>query len=291
MNTKIALILALLWPMGTAFGAAPLYAPKVGDQYKITKSYETSSETSAGSSGSSSGSNALVERVIGAGEGGLELEYDLPYGASVEDRARTWRFPARVLRPSSGSMQLLNRIELEARVDVWLQAGGMTREACGRWIFTWNAFRIDCDPELVIETLNSFDLRAEHLIDGAPYDDVGAISSGTLRKKAAGEYPETFVATLQIDPDAVRLARAESDVVVGEIMGEPVTLEEALSKRAKEVTSGTILVTLEADRMGNVWRRTRVIKMETTLANGEHERETTTETVERHPLQEPPAAQ
>lgn len=290
-TTRIALILALLLPISTSFGDVLLYAPKVGDEYEITKSYETSSETSAGSSGSSSGSNALVERVIGVREGGFEIEYDLPNGASAEDRARTWQFPARVFRPSTGPMQLLNRTELEARVEAWLQAGGMTREACGRWIFTWNAFRIDCEPESVIDTLNSVDLRIEDLKDGALYEDTEAISPGMLEKTTAGENRETFAVTLQIDPDAVRRARAESDVVVGELVNEPVTLEGALSKRAKEVTSGTILVTLEADRMGNVWRRTMVTEMETTLANGQYERETATEIVERHPIHEPSAAQ
>lgn len=285
-TTRFALILALFLPVSNSFGEAQLYAPKVGDEHEITKSYETSSETSAGSSGSSSGSNALVERVIGVREGGFEIEYDLPYGASAEERARTWQFPARVFRSSTGPMQLLNRTELEARVEAWLQAGGMTREACGRWIFTWNAFRIDCEPESVIHTLNSVDLRIEDLKDGALYDDTEAISPGMLEKTTAGENLETFVVKLQIDPEAVRRARAESDAVVGELVIETVTLEEALSKRGKEVTSGTILVTIEADRMGNVWRRTRVTKMETTLANGQYERETATEIVERHPIQE-----
>ena len=290
-TTRIALILALFSPISTSFGDVRLYPPKVGDEYEITKSYETSSETSSGSSGNSSGSNTFVERVIGVREGGLEIEYDLPNGASPEDRARTWQFPARVFRPSTGPMQLLNRTELEARVEAWLQAGGMTREACGSWIFTWNAFRIDCQPESVIDTLKSLDLRIEDLEDGAPYEDAEAISPGTLEKTAAGANHETFAVTLKIDPDVLSRARAESDVVVGELLNEPVTLEAALSIRAKEVVSGTILVTLDADLMGNVWRRTRVIETETMLADGEVERHKSIETVERHRIQEPSVSQ
>ena len=287
----IALALALFLPATTSFADVPLYMPKVGDEYKITKSYETSSETSDGSSGSSRGSNTIVERVIGVREGGLEVEYDLPDGASAEVRARTWQFPARVFKPSSGSMQLLNRPELEARIEVWLQAGGMTREACGRWIMTWNTFRIECDPASVIGMLNSFDLRVEHLDDGASYEDAEASAPGTLRKSETGKDSETFTVTLQIDPDVVRRTHAESDVVVAELMNEPLTLQEALSNRAKDESSGTILVTLLADRMGNVWRRLKVSDVQTKFADGRNERRQITETVERHQNIEHPVSQ
>jgi hypothetical protein len=290
-SSRIALVLALFLPVSNLFGDVPLFAPKVGDEYKISNSYETSSKTDDGSSGSSRGSTTIVVRVVGAREDGLELEYDLPNDTSAADRARSWQFPVHVFKPSRGPMQLLNRPELEARVDAWLQEFGMTREACGRWTFTWNAFRIECDPESVIEMLNSYDLSVERLSDGAPYEDPEAISPGMLRKNATGENRETFAVTLQIDPEAVRRARAESDVVVGELMNEPLTLEEALGKRALEVTSGTILVTLEADSMGNVWRRTRVAELETKLVNGQYERQTATETVERHRIQEPSVSQ
>ncbi len=281
---RIALILSLFLPVSTSFGDVPLYAPNLGDEYKITKSYETSSETSDGLSGSSSGTNTVIERVIGVRADGLEIEYDFPKDTSIEARARTWQLPVRVFRPSIGPMQLLNRPELEARVEVWLQTFGMTREACGKWTFTWNAFRIDCDPESVIDMLNSFDLRAEHLDDGAPYDDAEAIGPGTLKKKAAGPDRETFSVTLKVDPDVVRRARAESDVVTGDLMNEPISLEEALAKRARDVVTGTISVTLDADPEGNVWRRTRVLEVETKLADGRHEGTAALETVERLPV-------
>jgi hypothetical protein len=281
---KIALIIALFFLARIVLGDVPLYEPKVGDEYGITKTYETSTESSTGSSGSSRGSNAIVERIIGVREEGLEIEYDLPDAASEENRARTWQFPARVYRPKSGPMQLLNTPELEARIEVWLQAGGMTREACGRWIFTWNAFLVECDPESVIETLSSFDLRVVDLSDGASYKDVAAEGSGTIEKKATAANRETYAVTLKIDPEVMRRARAENDVVVGEILNEPVTLEEALSIRANEEVSGSLLVTFKADDLGNVWHRTKVVEVETILANGEQESEKSIEAVERHPI-------
>ena len=105
--------------------------------------------------------------MIAARDTGIELEYDLSRDAKAEDRARIWQFPARVFKPSNGPMQLLNASELEARLEVWLKAAGWDRSVCGRWIFTWNAFRIDCDPQSIIKAIEaidlwSFDLRVGH---------------------------------------------------------------------------------------------------------------------------------
>lgn len=262
MMLFMATIAALLLLINDARGASPQSAPKVGEEYEISKRYETSQQTTGGSSGSSRGRDAILERVIGVHEGGLELEYDLPKDATAEDRARSWQFPVRVFRPTNGSMQLLNRAELEARVEGWLKAAGWTRAVCGRWIFTWNAFRIECDPQSVIKTVKDFDLRSADIREGAPYQETEARGPGTLTRKAAGPNGATFAVVMEIDPDAVRRARADSDVAVGEIMRKPVTLDAAIRQRAKESVSGTISVTFDTDSAGNVRRRTKVTKVE-----------------------------
>ena len=89
---------------------------------------------------------------------------------------------------------------------------------------------------------------------------------------------------MEIDPDAVRRARAESDVAVGETMQKPVTLVAALRERAKESVSGTISVTFDTDSVGNVWRRTKVTKVGITGPDGRYESQTATETVQRRPV-------
>jgi hypothetical protein len=277
----MATIAGLLLLANDARGESPQSAPKVGEEYEISKRYETSQQTSDGSSGSSRGRDTILERVIGVREGGLELEYDLPKNATAEDRARSWHFPVRVFRPTNGSMQLLNRPELEARVEGWLKAAGWTRAVCGRWIFTWNAFRIECDPQSVIKTVEAFDLRFADLREGAPYQETEARGPGTLTRKAAGPNGATFAVVMEIDPDAVRRARADSDVAVGEIMRKPVTLDAALRERAKESVSGTISVTFDTDSAGYVRWRTKVTKVETKGPDGRSETQTVTETVER----------
>lgn len=267
--------------------AQPTLPTPLGEEYEITLSYETSGSDSDGGSSSTSGHDRILERVIAVGETGLQLEYDLPKDATAEERAREWRFPARILIPRGGSTQLLNPEELEARVERWLKAAKLDRSACGRWIFTWNLFQIECDPQSVLKTLHAFDLRSVVARDGAPYRVAEALAPGTLARKAAEPDGATFQATMEIDPEAVRRARAESDVVVGQFMGKPVTLEAALAERAKENVSGTISVTLETDSSGAVRRRIQVTKVETRGADGGTKSDTRTETTERRPASRP----
>ncbi|KGQ20610.1 hypothetical protein LF41_1147 [Lysobacter dokdonensis DS-58] len=219
--------------------------------------------------------------MIAVREGGLELEYDLPKEATADDRARSWQFPVRVFRPTKGAMQLLNGSELEERVDTWLKAGDFTRADCGRWIFTWNAFRMECDPQSVIKTLEAFDLRSADIREGVTYQDSEAEGTGTLTKKATRPDGATFAVEMGVDPGALRRARAEADVAAGEIMQQPVTLDAALRERAKERVTGTRTVTFETDTAGNVRSRTSVTQVEIQGAAGKTESRTVTETVER----------
>ena len=156
----------------------------------------------------------------------------------------------------------------------------MARTVCGHWIFAWNAFRIECDPQSVIKTVQSFDLRSVDLRDGAPYRETEALGSAKLARKPS-ESGAIFAVEMSVDPDAVRRARAESDVAVWEIMNKPVSLDAALRERAKEAVSDTISVAFETDPAGNVRRRTKVTKLDIAGPDGRSETETVTETLER----------
>jgi hypothetical protein len=257
-------------------------ASSVGDKVVIRKSYETSSEMSDGSSsGSSRGHDSLLERVVAVREDGRELIYDLPKSATKEDRARHWQFPAHVFQPNRGSITLLNQGDLESRLATWLKSAGWDRSVCGQWIFTWNAFRIDCEPQSVIDTINSFDLRVSELGEGAVYSDVTAAAPGKLIRQPSEARTATYTVEMNANPDVVHRARAESDVVVGEIMQKPVLFETALRERLKEDVSGTVTVTLEVDDRGEVQKRIRIIRLKTKRLDGSTEIETKTETVER----------
>lgn len=265
----------------SAMAASSGFDPIAGEQHEIVVSYETSQRGTDGSSGSSSGRDAILERVIAVSSLGLELEFDLPTDATEEDRARTWKFPARILQSSDGTMRLLNGDDLENRIDRWLTAADMTREMCGRWIFTWNAFRIECDPESVIADVEAINLLSTDLREGAVYQQPGTLGSGTLSRVSDGPNGATYSVTLAVDADAIRRSRAESDVVVGEIMQDPVTLDAALDERSKESVSGTVEVTFDVDPSGNPSRRTVVTTVETVKADGVRETDRRTVTVER----------
>jgi len=260
-------------------GASPP-APEVGDTYKITLIRETSHK-SALSSGGSQNRTTIIERVIGLRADGLELEYDLPETTTDKERARHWQFPTQVFKPLNGPPQLLNSAELEERVDSWLKTFGVPRAACGRTIFTWNAFRIECDPQSVIKIIESYDLGAANLQDGAPYYDAAARGVGKLAKKVVEPDDVSFTAEVPVDPDVVRRTRAEADVTIGELTNKPVTLEDALRQREKQIISGTISVVFKADPAGNAHRRTKVTTIDIKGSDSESETSTTTETLER----------
>lgn len=275
----LGIVAVLLAPAAAARATALPLAPRIGDTYDIVLTRLSEQHDSHGSSGSSTDKDTIVERVIGVRADGLELEYDLPKDASADERAGHWEFPARVFKPSGGPAQLLNSPELEARVDSWLKAANWTRAVCGHWIFTWNAFRIECDPQSVLETIAAFDLRSGDIREGAPFQEPGALGTGTLVRKTSGG--AIFEVEMPVDPDAVRRGRAQSDVAAGEILRKPVTLDAALRARAQETVTGTVRVEFETDSGGDVRRRTKVTKLDITMPDGQSETQTVTETLER----------
>jgi hypothetical protein len=275
------MVAALLLPVSAAHAGTFPQVPQVGDTYEIVLTRESVQKGSNGSSGSTHDRDAIVERVMGLRADGLELQYDLPNTTTAEERARDWQFPVQVFKAFAGPVQLLNGPELEARIDGWLKTANLSRAACGHWIFTWNAFRIECDPQSVLKTIQSYDLRSVDLHEGAPYQDSEASSPGKLARKAGAPDGQTFAAEMPVDSDSVRRARAESDVVVGEIMKKPVSIEAALHEHAAEIVSGTISVVFDTDPDGNVRRRTKVTKLDIKRPDGRTETQSVTETLER----------
>lgn len=287
-----AALLSILVLAPAAATAEPLPASVLpGQEYEIRQSYQTSEQASDGdSTGSSSGHTTIAERVLAVRDGGVELEYDFPKGTKPEERGPEWRLPVRVFKPANGPFQLLNLIELEARLDEWLTKAKLPRSLCGSWYFTWNAFRVECDPRSIIKTIEEYDLGPP-LRDGAPYQTAGARGTGTVVKRAAGPDGPAFHVLLEVDPDAVQRTGAESDVVVGQIMKKPVTLEAALRKRAKETVIGTIAITFDTNAEGNPWRQTRVSRLVTKRPDGVTETKASTATLEKRLVSGPPGHQ
>lgn len=270
------------WSPGvTAAPSQALVSDRVGAVYEISRDVESTEKGSNGSTSSSTDRDTLLERVVNVRSDGLELEYDLPKEATAQDRTSSWQFPFRVFKPFSGSPQLLNQPELEGRVEVWLKKGGLTHAACGHWVFTWNAFKIECDPQSALKTVAAYDLRPSDLRDGYIYRDTGASGPTTLQRGAAGTGGISFTGTTSVDPERVRREQAQSDIVVAEISKKALTLDDAISARSKDKVSGTISISFGVDASGFIRQRTKVTKLETVESNGVVTDRTVTEVLKR----------
>ncbi|WP_312166823.1 hypothetical protein [Phenylobacterium sp.] len=274
----LATVAVLLAMVDGVHAQASRAEPKPGDIYELTLTREMAEQDNQGGTASSHDKDTLIESVVEVRADGLELQYDLPKDATAQERASDWHLPARVFKRVDGATRLSNPAELEARIDGWLKSGGMTRAHCGQLIFTWNAFRIDCDPQSVIGMIERFDLTSFEAREGALYKSPDAGGAARLTRGASGS---TLVAETPVDPDAVRRAQAETDIAVAQLMKKPLTLEEALRERAKDTVSGTVAVTFEISSAGDVWRRATVTKLEIGRPNGRLESRTTSETLER----------
>ena len=277
----LALASLLVWSSVAAGSDSSDLKPTVGSTFEIVRVAESEFQRGDQGNGSSYDSDAIIERVVDVRDDGLELEYDNLPPPAGKDSAGNWQFPARVFKPNSGPTLLLNAPELEARLDPWLAKAKWNRAICDKWIFTWNAFHIDCDPQSAIAIIEPFDLRPSELSEGAPYRDDRALAPVSLKQIAKSDNGSSFAAELSIDPDKVRRAQAESDVAVGTMTGQPVTLDDALRNHAADRVSGTIVVTFETDSAGEVKRRKTVTTIETIDSEGMKGTRKTTETVER----------
>lgn len=241
--------------------AAPAF--REGEVYEILTSYETSEEGSDGSTGTSSGYDTIVVKIVKVTNEGLELEYDLP--VDYQDipaekkalaREQFWQFPARIFEPTGGPKQLLNAAELERRLDIWLSKAKIERSLCGRWYFTWDAFKVECDPQSVLAQVETFDPTVRTIRDGIAYPDDAALEPIILKQNAAKTMPLSFSGSGPIDANKIRKAAAEQRVITSQILRNETTMEEALKQQANDKISGIVTVMIETDSDGEIIKKT-----------------------------------
>lgn len=295
MSENIRTLLLLLLAVVTAVAmpstshASP-NAVKAGDVFEILLSYETSSEDNGKNSSSSSGHTTIIERILRIGENGLELEYEEPLEKDGRDKRKTWQLPARILRPYEGEPSLLNLEELEARVDPWLKKTKMPRKACGLWYFTWNAFKVECDPASALGIVKQYDLWPANLSQGQLYYDSDALSPMPLHLRNTDETGSTYAVELAINPERVKQASAESAVVVAQIMGETKSLEDALKEQTEHKISGTISVVIETNSSGLIMKRMKMTTMRVEKPDGKVDESVSSVVVERKLVADPQAS-
>lgn len=277
-HASICVLLTLL--SASAWGQ--VQDENVGDQFRITLSYNSETKGENGSSSSSSGSHEYLEQILSIRDDGVERLYDIPLESGDEGRLISWQFPVRVFEASDGGMEILNRRELEERRDAWLEAAEIPTEACGTWYFTWNAFQVECDPDAILETIKAIKIQPANLLDGAMFTHPAAINPGRLQRGEGAS--RTFRVVMAVNAEYFHRAEAQGDVIVGEIMRKPISFEDAYAKRKAETITGTVEVVLAANADDRVWKQITSIETVKTEVDGQVEREISTEVIERNPI-------
>lgn len=256
----IALAVALAAP---AHATGWLARSAAGESKVIERSYKNASRSSDGGTSSSNGRTRVFERVVSVFDGAAVIEYDLPPEAGEAERSREWQLPVRLKIDQHGTRSLVNEAELGARLDRWLLRANWTKEVCGKWIFTWNAFYIDCDPQSAIEVSETFGLRFIEVAEGTLVEDPSAAGPAILRREG-----DLLVAKLTIDPAVIAAEKAKADVAVAQIVGDEKSEEAALAARRKETVSGTVTLRFRTSADGGVIWRERVLELRTLEADG-----------------------
>jgi hypothetical protein len=103
---------------------------RAGDSFRITVLHESKSEGETGSS-SSSGRHEYIEQVVAVRQGGVERIYDVPREPDEGSRLIDWQFPVQIFEATNGELEIVNRSDLEARRDAWLESSEIPSDACG----------------------------------------------------------------------------------------------------------------------------------------------------------------
>jgi len=216
-------------------------APEV---FEIIIRYETRSEGNR-MTGSSSGGYHYREEVY-ARTGDCRLRrFDVVDDPEHSRPLALWKMPV-LLRECAGQpAEIANREAMVARRDAFLSAAELPPEACGRHYFTWDVFKIECDPEAVIDTVERIDLSSLALQDGAHFLVRDTETRLTLTQAESGpDGRRTFTGRGTIDPEVLREQKASAIMVIAEVSGEEISLEQAMARIAEHRFAGEVSVKL-----------------------------------------------
>lgn len=236
--------------------------------------YERSSKRSDGqTSGTSHGRQALIETVIEETSGGVVLQYDLPRDEGGKANSGFWYFPARVLERPDGSLELLDEQVVEARINQWLDKHKISKEACGMWSHGGGfPFKVDCDPQSILDQIESFDLRIPDLMAGAEYSHALGDVPGELMALPAAR--PGYSVTFTVDQDKARAGEVANALILAQMLGQDLTRQQAEEDAAKIGFQGTIRIEFDLNPAGTVIRKTE--RTEITVTRPGEDAETTT---------------
>lgn len=251
----------------------------VGDVFLLKQSY---SRTTTGSKTSKArGRQALQQTVIDISDAGVVFEFDFPADTPTQMREREWKLPVEVLETSSGTFEIANAAELEARRDEWLARAPFDESACGQWLFTWTAMRIDCDIDTALDLIDGYRLPWTNIRPGAMYRK----SSSEDAAQLVGD-GDVIAAQFDLNVDALRDARARTEMVAAQVTGQAeLTFEDALARSKDHRIEGSQTVSFTVDDLGIVTSRTDIVESTTTEPDGTSFSEFSEVTVARERLE------
>jgi hypothetical protein len=243
--------------LAVTLAAILLSAPVAAQDYVLALEYENSTSGEEVNS-SASGREAIAERVLAVTPQGAEIEYSLPYDPEDIRGNERWMFPARMRVGADGSKTLLNAEELAARNKAWLAESDWTEAVCSRWLFSWTAVQIRCDPRAAIEAVEGYGMQPGRLAEGQAFALPGALGPVVLARTGGTDGRIILSGSAPVDPAFLREEDARGALVAAEVSGEKITEEQAVAKAAGIAASGTVSLTFEVDAAGMVWRREQV---------------------------------
>ena len=236
ITTRLAALLAIT-SNGSALAAD-------GEKYSILVSYETQTE-SENSSSSSRGRTLYSEQIISDSGDCSIKRFDIVDEERRERPLAEWQWPVEVENCGNGDRKILNLPAMEARLSSFLAAAEVPQDKCGRYYFTWNVFKVECDPQAILSNIETIDLGSLTLVEGAEYVRSGTPDSTLLRKVTAEDGKTKLKAVFAIDPSQFREETAQSQVIVQELTGEAISYEEALAEAQVIEVAGSTTIEFE----------------------------------------------
>jgi|TARA_R100001244_G_scaffold71741_2_gene57996 hypothetical protein len=236
--------------------------------------YELSAKRSDGqSSGTSRGRQALIETVMEERPDGVVLQYDLPHDEEDKASSGFWYFPARVVERQDGSLELLDQPLVEARIDRWLKTHKIPKEACGMWSHGGGfPFKVDCDPQSILDQIEAFDLRIPDLMTGADYSHALDEAPGTLKALPAAR--SGYSVTFTVDQSKARAGEVANALILAQMLGKDLTRQQAEEDAEKIGFQGSIMIEFDLDPAGTVIRKQERIEIMVTRPDEEVETKT-----------------
>jgi len=140
---------------------------------------------------------------------------------------------------------IANREEMLTRLDHFLTEAKISREACGSHYFTWNVFKIECDPDSVLDTVATINLGMIPLQEGAYYRVPATDTLVKLtRANSLRDGSQTFTGTATIDSEFLRKGALKTIEVVAQLSGEKLSKEAADARLKGFEFSGEVTVSV-----------------------------------------------